>query len=400
MKELANNPEPATFDNTIKLYDRAGAQLNDILGVFYNLTGSLNVPELQTVELESAGPLADHSAKIRTTPGLFDRVRTLYDSRETLDLDPQQLRLVERYYKDFVRAGALFDVCNPKIAIEILKLLSQQAALHGYVSFAAYQTADNMAKTPEAGTDLLERVWTPAKAAANRERDLLAKYAKSVGESEVIRAPGWRYSSEKSVPPTVSDLKAYHEDILVYEVHEEIDDQDTVRAIFLHDNFARQYKSGDAWMSEYRSQSRNVDDLGTYVIPIVVNNNNFTKGTNGEPTLLSFDDCVTLSMNLVTTLSNSHRNSWNTGSVTHKSSRNYETNEPIPAELLAKVMAARKFQQSFATVEYTDLHKLTVKELTTLDLTAFEAKRPAELGILEGIAMRHRPPPFHALVCI
>ncbi|KAJ3017895.1 UNVERIFIED_CONTAM: hypothetical protein HDU68_011427 [Siphonaria sp. JEL0065] len=563
IKAIANNPEPATFDNTIKLYDRAGAQLGSILRVFYNLTGSLNVPELQKVERELAGPLADHSAKIRTTPGLFDRVRSVFNARDSLDLDQEQLRLVERYYLDFVRSGALFDKetqdkynaivkelallttkfnqnimadesettvpvteaelegsppniisatrqaaidskqdghvvslkrsivepfltscpnadarervfqafvsrgeLNPErdnkvIAIEILKLRSQQAALHGYDSFAAYATADNMAKTPEAVSELLERVWSPAKAAANRERDLLVEYAKSVGESEVIRPSGWRYYSEKVraakfdidenlVKPYFSldrmlealfdvafqlyglkfvhrpDLKAYHEDVLIYEVHEDIDGQDTIRAIFLHDNFARQYKRGGAWMSVFRNQNRNVDDFGTNVIPIVINNNNFTKGANGEPTLLSFDDCVTLFHEFghgchgmlseskyqrlagasvlrdYVELPSQLMEHWiRHPQVLAKHARHYETNEPIPAELLAKVMAARKFQQGFATVEYTvcaivdqDLHKLTSKELTALDLTTYEEKRLTELGIPEGIVMRHRLPHF------
>ncbi|KAI9327041.1 peptidyl-dipeptidase protein [Obelidium mucronatum] len=318
-----------------------------------------------------------------------------------------------------------------------------------------------MAKTPEAVTELLERVWTPAKAAANREREMLAEYAKSIGESEVIRPSDWRFYSEKVraakfdidenlVKPYFSldrmlealfdvafqlyglkfvarpDLKAYHEDVVVYEVHEEVDGQDTIRAIFLHDNFARQYKSGGAWMSEFRSQSRNVDDLDTNVIPIVINNNNFTKAADGEPTLLSFDDCITLfhefghgchgmlsdskyqrlaSTNVLrdfVELPSQLMEHWiRHPQVLSKHARHYQTNEPIPAELLAKLMAARTFQQGFATVEYSvcalidqALHTLSAKEIATLDLTAFEAAQLAKLEMPEGIVMRHRIPHF------
>ena len=110
------------------------------------------------------------------------------------------------------------------------------------------------------------------------------------------------------------DLVAYHPDVQVYEVREKIDNdnrhQSRLVAIFLHDNYARPNKKGGAWMSEYRTQTKNTiiigssssdggdDDVneeeGSHVIPIIVNNNNFNKPSPGEPCLLSFDDAVTL----------------------------------------------------------------------------------------------------------
>ncbi|KAJ3053511.1 hypothetical protein HDU99_007963 [Rhizoclosmatium hyalinum] len=321
-----------------------------------------------------------------------------------------------------------------------------------------------MAKTPEAVLELLNRVWAPAKDAANREREMLAEYAKSVGESEVIRPSDWRFYAERVretkydldesiVKPYFSldrmlealfdvayklygltfvlrpDIKAYHEDVLVYEVHEQIDGQDTIRAIFFHDNFARQYKRGGAWMSEFRSQNRNIDDLGTNQIPIVINNNNFTKGADGQPTLLSFNDCVTLFhefghgchgmlsdskyQRLASTrvlkdfveLPSQLMEHWfRHPEVLAKYAIHYETNEPIPAELLTKLMASRKFQQGFATVEYAAcalvdqaLHALPAKELATLDLSEFEKSKLAELDMPAGIVMRHRIPQFSHL---
>ncbi|KAF0712573.1 hypothetical protein As57867_004771, partial [Aphanomyces stellatus] len=213
------------------------------------------------------------------------------------------------------------------------------------------------------------------------------------------------------------DLKAYHPDVKVYEVRE----GGEPIAIFLHDNFARPYKNSGAWMSEFRSQSRNADASGTNVLPIVINNNNFTKGS---PTLLSFDDCVTLfhefGHGLHGMLSNSTyqrlastnvlkdfvelpsqlNEHWvRQPEVLAKHARHYESNEPIPAELLNKVMAALKFQQGFATVEYTAcalvdqaLHSL--ENVDGLDLTEFEKTKLAELQMPEGIVMRHRIPHF------
>ena len=84
-------------------------------------------------------------------------------------------------------------------------------------------------------------------------------------------------------------------DVNTYEVHKtNANGEDKIVAIFLHDNYARQYKSSGAWMSEFRTQTKNLapDADAVEGIPIVCNNNNFAKGK--EHTLLSFDDGVTL----------------------------------------------------------------------------------------------------------
>jgi peptidyl-dipeptidase Dcp len=90
--------------------------------------------------------------------------------------------------------------------VEILAKRSQQAAMHGYDSYAAYATADTMAGTPDAVMELLERVWTPAKLSADREREALEKFVRETepqaqGEgdgAEVSVEPwDWRYYAEK-----------------------------------------------------------------------------------------------------------------------------------------------------------------------------------------------------------
>ena len=78
----------------------------------------------------------------------------------------------------------------------------------------------------------------------------------------------------------------------VYECRQESSNGDELIAIFLHDNFARPNKQGGAWMSAYRTQARHTD--GTRIVPVVVNNNNFSKAAPGEQALLSFDDATTL----------------------------------------------------------------------------------------------------------
>ena len=124
VKSLVDNPEPATFENTIVAFDRAGSLLNRLRRVFSNLCSSCSSDELQAVELEYSGPLAAHDSKIYMC-GLFTRVNEIHDARLTLDLNPEQLRLVERIHLDFVRAGTRFD----KDAQERYAALSERLAV-------------------------------------------------------------------------------------------------------------------------------------------------------------------------------------------------------------------------------------------------------------------------------
>lgn len=216
---------------------------------------------------------------------------------------------------------------NLSIAAQILQLRAEQAKMHGYATYADYATADTMAGSPERVMQLLEKTWARAKRSLEAERSELDAYiaAHDAGAVRQIEPWDWRYYAEKvraenydldesEVKPYFplnrmveavfdcayrlfglryklrSDLPTYHPDVKVYEVY---DADDQLIAIFLHDNYARPNKRSGAWMSEYRSQTRNGNPNGERTIPIVVNNNNFNKPASGEA-LLSFDDCVTL----------------------------------------------------------------------------------------------------------
>ncbi len=106
---IRNNREPATFENTIVEMERAGRLLERTDIAFSILAASLTNPELQAIEAEFAGPLAAHSDAILLDPALFARIETLFAARATLGLDPESDHLLERYHKDFVRAGAKLD---------------------------------------------------------------------------------------------------------------------------------------------------------------------------------------------------------------------------------------------------------------------------------------------------
>lgn len=103
---IARDRAAATFDNTIVAMERSGRLLTRATAVFYNLTSSNTNPELQALQADLAPKLAAHTDTIFLNPDLFARVQSLYDQRASLNLDPESLRLLERYYTLFIRAGA------------------------------------------------------------------------------------------------------------------------------------------------------------------------------------------------------------------------------------------------------------------------------------------------------
>ncbi|GGE74925.1 M3 family metallopeptidase [Massilia psychrophila] len=103
---IANNPKPATFDNTIVAMERSGRLLARVSSVFGNLSGANTNETLQALDRDLAPKLAAHSDAIRLNPKLFARIKMLHDKRAKLGLDAESAYLLERYNTDFVRAGA------------------------------------------------------------------------------------------------------------------------------------------------------------------------------------------------------------------------------------------------------------------------------------------------------
>jgi peptidyl-dipeptidase Dcp len=103
---IAADPAPPSFANTLEALDRSGALLKKVSGVFYNLNSSLTNDALQQIAKDVAPKLAKHRDDIALDAGLFGRVQTVYESRAGLGLTPEQNRLLEETYKDFVRGGA------------------------------------------------------------------------------------------------------------------------------------------------------------------------------------------------------------------------------------------------------------------------------------------------------
>src|SRR5437899_3864732 len=106
IEPIANNSEKPTFDNTIVALERTGRLLDGAERIFSNLNACDTNPTRQKIDTELATKLAAHHDEIFLNPKLFARVQALYEERDKLGLDPESAYLLERYYKDFVRAGA------------------------------------------------------------------------------------------------------------------------------------------------------------------------------------------------------------------------------------------------------------------------------------------------------
>jgi peptidyl-dipeptidase Dcp len=221
-----------------------------------------------------------------------------------------------------------------------------------------------------------------------------------------------------------ADLQAYHPDVKVYEVRRS--DDDSPVGLFLHDNFARPTKRSGAWMSLYRSQSRNTA-TGGGVVPIVVNNNNFAKGAPGEPTLLSFDDARTLFHEfghglhgLLSNVTYEHLSGTNVlrdfvelpsqlfehwlsePEVLKRHARHHQSGEPIPDDLIKRLEAANRFNQGYETVRYVasarvDMAAHAIGAAEGPDITTFEQTETARMGLPAAVGMNHRLAHFQHL---
>jgi peptidyl-dipeptidase Dcp len=359
--------------------------------------------------------------------------------------DDRALR--EQLYRAWVSRGDNAHAHNNgAIMSEMLALRAERATLLGYENFAAYKLADSMAGTPAKARALLEEVWEPARKRALKERDALQGLITRQGGNFRLAPWDWRYYAEKlrqeeyafdaeQLQPYFQlsnlieaafftaeklfgvsfqerhDVPVYHPDVQVWEVRRE----GQAIGLFYGDYFARAGKQGGAWMSSFRDQHR----LDGDVLPIIVNNANFNKC---DPCLLSFDDAVTLfhemghalhgllshvryprlsgtnvARDFVELPSQLFEHWLEEPAVLERFARHYKTGEPIPKDLLQKLLAARNYGQGFATVEFL-ASALIDMDFHTLppggDPKQAQAQTLARIGMPEEIGPRHAAPHF------
>ena len=106
---IVNNSEPPTFQNTILPYDKSGETLDRVSNVFFNILECNSDDELLALAEQVMPMLSKHGDAIAMNPKLFERIDYVYQHRNEMDLDDQQIRVVEKYHQDFVRSGAALD---------------------------------------------------------------------------------------------------------------------------------------------------------------------------------------------------------------------------------------------------------------------------------------------------
>jgi peptidyl-dipeptidase Dcp len=341
---------------------------------------------------------------------------------------------------------------NKAIIAETVRLRAERAKLLGFDDFAHYRLDDAMAKTPGAVRSLLDTVWVRARQRALHDRDDLQALIQEDGGNFKLAPWDWRYYAEKlrkkrcdfdeaAIKPYLSlermidaafytaqrlfglsfrprtDVPVWHSDVRAWEV---CDSGGKPVGLFFGDYFARPSKRSGAWMTSLRDQEKITGD----VRPLIVNVCNFAKASEGEPTLLSFDDAHTLfhefghalhgllsnvtypeisgtnvATDFVELPSQLYEHWLEQPDILRRFALHYQSGEPMPEALLQRLIAARNFNRGFATVEYVacafvdlDLHALPAP--AAIDSASFEANALNRIGMPDEIVMRHRPPHF------
>ena len=547
---IADSPEAPTFENTIEALQLSEGQLGRIFGVFYGISGADSTPDREALQREFAPKLSAFGSEVAENKALFQRVDTLWETRETLDLNAEQLRVLMLTRRGYVRQGALLtgdasdrlrevksrlsvlgteftqnlladerswfmtlapdqldglpqfaidaanaagsekgqdapvitlsrslivpflqfsshrdlrktayeawgarganggDTDNRAIATETLKLREERAKLLGYQTFSDYKLETEMSGTPDAVRDLLTQVWSPAKASAEADADVLTDMLHKDGHEGPLEPWDWRYYSELrrqaehdldeallkpylqldrmieasfacanrlfGLEFTPLDAATYHKDVKLWNVTR--DGQHV--AVFIGDYFARASKRSGAWCMAMRSQQRLAGDIR----PHVVNVCNFAKPSEGATALLSFDDARTLfhefghalhqmlsdvtyesvsgtsvARDFVELPSQLYEHWLAVPEVLAEFATHAETGEPMPKDMLDRMLAASTYDMGFQTVEYV--------ASALVDLEFHDGPAPADpmqkqaeilerLGLPRAIGMRHATPHF------
>ncbi|MBK8476823.1 MAG: M3 family metallopeptidase [Opitutaceae bacterium] len=351
--------------------------------------------------------------------------------------------LRERIHRASVARGSIGGEFDNRAAVAaIARLRAERALLLGYANHAAFALADQTARTADAVNGLLARLAPAAVANARREAGDIQKLMSAETPGSLLEPWDWAFYSEKvragryafdedQLRPYFeanrvlvdgvfyaatrlygitfkerTDLPRYHPDTRTFEV---CDVDGSAMALLIVDWYARPSKRGGAWANAYVSQS---GLLGTR--PVIGNHLNIPKPAAGEPTLMTFDEVNTafhefghnlhqifsavryprfsgtsVPRDFVEFPSQVNEMWMDWPEVLSHYAKHHRTGEPIPAELVAKVEAAAKFNQGFATTEYLAAslldqtwHQVTAAQVPAADgVVAFEAAALQRAGV-------------------
>jgi peptidyl-dipeptidase Dcp len=330
---------------------------------------------------------------------------------------------------------------NRPVLTEIVRLRAERAALLGYDSHAAYVTADETAKTPEAVERMLRELAAPSARNARAEREALQEIVDATEpEAFAVEAHDWAFYTERvrtarydidtaALRPWFEaervlldgvffaatrlygvtfterpDLPSYHPGARVFEVFNE---DGSPLGLYVLDLYTRDAKRGGAWMNAIVSQSRL---RGT--APVVVNNLNVAQPAEGEPTLLTLDEVTTLFHEfghalhgLFATVTFPHFAGTNVfrdfvefpsqvnemwilwPEVLDNYARHHETGQPLDPAVVERLRATETFDQGHATSEYLAAawldqawHRIGT-DAEVPDVAVFEAAALADIGL-------------------
>jgi peptidyl-dipeptidase Dcp len=290
------------------------------------------------------------------------------------------------------------------LIVELARLRSQRASLLGFAHHAEFVASDGCAKTTEAVNAILHRVAGPAKENAKKEAVELQEALAKDHPGETLEPWDWQFYAERVRSATFSlddevlrpyldfervlidgvfaaatglygitfvrrdDLRGYTDECRTFEVH---DADGTPMALVVVDPYARPTKQGGAWMTSLVDQS---DLLGH--LPVVTNNCNLVRPASGKPTLMSWDNVITLFHEFghdIHGLLSGVRYPSRSGTATPRDfveypsqvnemwawdpalltsyARHHETGEPVPQEWIDTLNAARHAGEGYAATE-------------------------------------------------
>ncbi len=367
--------------------------------------------------------------------------------------DNRSLR--EQMWRGYTTNATQGENDNRPVIAEILKARAQKAKLLGFKDYAAYATADKMAKTPEAAEALLTQIFEPAKKKVAEEVAEMQAVANAEGNDFKIAPWDYYYYAEKvrqqkyaldesALRPYFAvdsvrkgifamakrlygvnfeeiDAPKYHKDVKTYKV---TDNEGNHVAIFITDYFTRPEKRQGAWMEQLKASWVNAD--GSVERPIIYNVGNYAPPTADAPSLLSIDDVQTtfhefghglhgmlskarlksqsgtnVDRDFVEFPSQFHEHWAFQPELLAEYAHHYKTGELIPDSLVNQINAASKHNMGFMTAELAGAALLDLawghynpETDGPVDVEAFEAKVAEKLGMPAELTFRYRSPYF------
>lgn len=365
----------------------------------------------------------------------------------------EKRNLREKIYKAYLMRGNNnneFD--NKEIIKKIIALRIEKSNMLGYKTFADFKLEKNMAKNTETVNKFLADLWMPALKKSKEEAAEMQKLIDTEGGNFKLAGWDWWYYAEKvkiekyaldeeMLRPYFKmenvrqgafdvaaklygiqfikrdDIPVYQPDVDVFEVKEA---DGTHIGILYTDYFPRSGKRAGAWMSGFRGQS-NMD--GEFITPLIVNVGNFSKPTKDKPALLSFDEVNTLfhefghglnglftksvypgaqrsSVDFVELPSQIMENWASHPEVLKMYAKHYQTGEPIPDDLIQKIVNSQYFNKGFETLEYLaasilDMDWHTITNANVIDVEKFEEESLSRMGLIPEIASRYQSTNFN-----